>query len=164
MKYDGYLGSVDFCLESQCIHGKLLFIDDVISYEAENLTDLQVEFEAAVDDYRETCKQLGREAHTPCKGSFNVRVGSDLHKEAAVKARLEGVSLNDYVKSAIQEKLSQNGLSNKVHHLHVHQIEVPQQHGTFDFNEYENTGEGLWQKPKVKNTQLKVIYSSNQRH
>jgi len=41
----------------------------------------------------------------PCKGTFNVRVGEDIHRAAAVAAARTGVNLNEFVKVSIQEKL-----------------------------------------------------------
>ena len=119
LKYKGYLGSIEPSVEDNCLYGKILFINDLITYEAETVSELEKEFRAAVDDYLETCKALGREPQKPCSGSFNVRIGEDLHRVAAMQAELSGVSLNDFVKTAIEEKATKE---NKVHHIHEHII------------------------------------------
>lgn len=105
LTYKDYFGSVDFDLEDLVIHGKILFINDLITYEADTLDGLKIEFEAAVDDYLETCDLLGREPQKAFKGSFNIRVGESLHREAAIEASKQGHNLNDFCKVAISEKL-----------------------------------------------------------
>ena len=70
------------------------------------LKELKKAFHEAVDDYLETCKEMGRESQKPFKGSFNVRIPSDLHRKAAAKATMMGVSLNQLVQKALEEKVA----------------------------------------------------------
>lgn len=55
--YQGYQGSVETSIEEDVLHGKILFINDLVTYEAVTIKKLRQEFEMAVDDYLETCKQ-----------------------------------------------------------------------------------------------------------
>ena len=66
---------------------------------------LQQEFEAAVDDYLQTCVRVGKEPQRPFKGLFNVRVPAQLHRSAALRATRDGVSLNEVVVSALTSYL-----------------------------------------------------------
>jgi len=102
-EYQGYLGSADVDAENDVLHGKLLFIRDAIGYSAPTVQELRRAFEAAVDDYLATCAEEGDEPDVPCKGSFNVRFGPERHREAALRARQEGIGLNDYVCAALDE-------------------------------------------------------------
>ncbi len=86
LKYKGYYGSYQVCLESSSIHGKIEFINDLVTFEASNVDDLKREFEASVDDYLETCNEIGREPNKTLTGSFNVRVGEVLHKKLGIEA------------------------------------------------------------------------------
>lgn len=65
LKYKGYDGIAGLNAVRGLWHGRLLFIDDLVTFEAFVATDLQREFEAAVDDYIETCRNLGREPQKP---------------------------------------------------------------------------------------------------
>ena len=105
LKYKGYLGSVEVSLEDNCLHGRLLHVRDVVSYEASNVDRLRNAFEEAVDDYLETCTELGRQPQKPFSGTFNIRVGPEIHRTAVIRANVEGVSLNDFIKDAIKQKL-----------------------------------------------------------
>ena len=102
LKYKGYLGSIEPQIEDGTLFGKLVFIRDLVTYEAGNLTDLKREFEISVDEYLTDCEAVGKEADKPCKGSFNVRVTPNLHKDAVIAAGDE--SLNSFVAEAIKEK------------------------------------------------------------
>ena len=59
-------------------------------------------FEAAVEDYLADCAAEGRAPDQPFKGSFNVRLGPELHRRLAIAARDRGVSLNDLVATTLR--------------------------------------------------------------
>lgn len=101
LKYKEYDGTAELDMARRVCRGKILFIDDLVTYEAASPHDLQKEFEAAVDDYLETCKELGRKPQKALKGQFNVRISPELHKAAVLRAATDGVSLNDVVTRAI---------------------------------------------------------------
>ena len=106
IKYKGYEGTADVDMEDFVCRGKILFIDDLITYQADSPADLAKEFQAAVDDYLETCKLLGREPKKPLKGQFNVRVSSDLHKKATLRGLEDGTNLNKVVAKALDGYLN----------------------------------------------------------
>ena len=74
LKYKDYEGSAELDMACGVCRGKVLFIDDLVTYESASPTELQKEFVAAVDDYLETCLSLGKEPLRPFRGLFNVRV------------------------------------------------------------------------------------------
>ena len=101
MTYEGYTGSVSYSEEDEVFHGKIEAINDLIMFEGTSVNELKEAFHEAVDDYVETCKEMSREPQKPFKGSFNVRVTSDLHRKAVQKATMLGVSLNQFVQKGI---------------------------------------------------------------
>lgn len=101
LKYKDYEGTAELDMERGICRGKILFIGDLVTYEASLPKNLQKEFEAAVDDYVATCKELGREPQKPLKGQFNVRVSPELHKALTLRAYKDGVYLNDVVVRAL---------------------------------------------------------------
>ncbi|NGM85987.1 type II toxin-antitoxin system HicB family antitoxin [Parapusillimonas sp. SGNA-6] len=105
LEYKGYLGSVEFSAEDKCLFGKLEFITDLILFEGQSVEEMRAAFEEAVDAYIELCKSEKKEPDQPFKGSFNVRVGESLHRRSAIDAKRTGVTLNEYVKQALEEKL-----------------------------------------------------------
>lgn len=101
LKYKDYEGTAELDMSRGVCRGKILFIDDLVTYEASTPPDLQREFEAAVDDYQETCAMLGKKPCRPFRGMFNVRVTPEIHRAASLRAVTEGVSLNDVVVRAL---------------------------------------------------------------
>jgi predicted HicB family RNase H-like nuclease len=106
MIYKGYIGTVHYSEEDEVFHGKIEAINDLIMFEGTSVKALKKAFHEAVDDYLETCREMGREPHKPFKGSFNVRIPSDLHRKAVERATRMGVSLNQLVQKALEEKVS----------------------------------------------------------
>ncbi|RJQ51508.1 MAG: type II toxin-antitoxin system HicB family antitoxin [Nitrospiraceae bacterium] len=106
MTYKGYMGTVHYSEEDEVFHGKIEAVNDLIMFEGRSVKELKKAFYEAVDDYLETCKKMGREPQKPFKGSFNVRISSDLHKKAVERATRQGVSLNQFVQKAIEEKVA----------------------------------------------------------
>lgn len=106
MTYKGYIGTVRYSAEDEVFHGKIEAINDLIMFEGTSVNELKKAFHEAVDDYLETCKEMGREPQKPFKGSFNVRIPSDLHRRAVKKATMMGVSLNQLVQKALEEKVA----------------------------------------------------------
>ena len=105
LEYKGYCGSVEIDTESGTLYGKVEFINDLITFEAENVKEIKKEFEAAVDDYLDFCKTHEKNPDKSFKGSFNVRVSPENHRQAALLAYESGQTLNQFVESAICEKI-----------------------------------------------------------
>ncbi len=105
LQYKEYYASLHFSSEDDVFYGKILGIDDLVNFEGASVKELKKTFHEAVDDYLETCKQLGKEPNKTYKGSFNVRIPTDLHKAAAVFASVNNISLNDFIKTAINYAL-----------------------------------------------------------
>ncbi len=105
IQYKGYHGSVEISPEDNVLHGKLLFISPLITYEGTTAQELEIFFREAVDSYLGDCEAEGVAPVKPCKGSFNVRVGHELHLAAAVASHHESISLNEFKKHALSEKL-----------------------------------------------------------
>ena len=106
MEYRGYIGSVEFSESDNVFFGKVQGIRSLLSYEGTNVKELLDDFHGVVDEYLEDCANEGIEPEVAYKGSFNVRLGSDLHKKAAIYAINHEQSLNSFVESAIRDKLT----------------------------------------------------------
>ena len=97
LKYKNYLGSVEYNLTEKYLYGKILFIDDLIMYEGNTIEELESSFKEMVDEYLETCKELGKVPQKAYSGSFNVRTGATIHQALAEIAELENISLNKLI-------------------------------------------------------------------
>lgn len=101
-KYGDYLGTVQFSAEDETFYGKILGIDDLISFEGSSVRELKKAFKESVNDYIEVCHTQGRSPQKTYKGTFNVRIPVDLHKKAASVAEEKGVSLNELVRLGLE--------------------------------------------------------------
>jgi predicted HicB family RNase H-like nuclease len=105
LEYKGYIGSVRFSGEDEVFHGKLQGIRDLVTYEGSDVSSLKKNFTEAVDDYLEMCRKRGKSPEQPFKGTFNARVGRELHKRAAVYASEHNKKLNSVVSEALEKFL-----------------------------------------------------------
>jgi predicted HicB family RNase H-like nuclease len=105
MSYKGYYGSVHYNDVDYIFHGKIEFVQSLVSYEGTDVEGLRKAFKEAVDDYLELCEQEGIEAERSFKGSFNVRIGCELHRRAALLAKEKGINLNKVVTEALERYL-----------------------------------------------------------
>ncbi|PUB23749.1 MULTISPECIES: hypothetical protein [Pseudomonas] len=50
LKYKGHTGSIETSVEDNCLFGRLLNIDSLVSYEGQTEEELEAAFRQAVDD------------------------------------------------------------------------------------------------------------------
>jgi predicted HicB family RNase H-like nuclease len=101
IQYQNYYASVQFSSADEVFYGKILGINDLVSFEGSSVKELKQSFKEAVEDYLETCEAIGKVPEKTYKGTFNVRVPSNLHKEAALFAAGHNITLNEFVKLAL---------------------------------------------------------------
>ena len=106
IEYKGYIGSVEFSAADQVFYGKVQGIRSLISYEGSTAAELIEDFHGAVDDYLALCREEGTEPEVAYKGSFNIRIGSERHKRAAIYAMAHQQTLNAFIAEAVDEKLA----------------------------------------------------------
>ena len=107
MQYKGYDGYLKYSAEDRLLHGRILGIRDMVSFEGADVKNLERNFKAAVDEYLSFCHAEGKNPDVPFKGSFNVRIPRDLHQKAALYAEEHDRKLNAVVQEALQEFLTQ---------------------------------------------------------
>jgi predicted HicB family RNase H-like nuclease len=101
LNYNEYMASIHFSSEDEIFYGKILGINDLVTFEGQTVKELKKAFKEAVDDYTATCELQGKEPEKTYKGSFNVRLSPVIHRKVALIALQKNVSLNDFVKAAI---------------------------------------------------------------
>lgn len=109
----GFEGSAEVDIARSVCFGKVLFISDVVTYEAPSVAELKTEFQLAVEDYVQTCKEVGKEPARPFSGVFQVRLTPELHRSVAVRAAKERRTVNHVMRRAAECYL--NGSSNSFH-------------------------------------------------
>jgi predicted HicB family RNase H-like nuclease len=60
LEYKGYRGSVDYSEKDKVYYGYCMGKNYHLSYEGSNQSELQADFEEAVNDYLDTCAEIGK--------------------------------------------------------------------------------------------------------
>jgi len=102
MEYKGYVGNVEFSEEDEVFFGKVIGIRSLVSYEGATAKELIKDFHDAVDEYLALCEAEGKEPEKAYKGSFNIRISPELHKQAVRCAESNQMSLNSFVEKALK--------------------------------------------------------------
>ncbi len=107
LKYKNFIGSAHFSMEDEVFYGKIMGINDLISFEGSSVKELKISFEEAVEDYVYLCEKMRKDPFKSYKGSLNVRIGPDLHKKAAENAAMQSITLNQYIRKAISKEVNE---------------------------------------------------------
>ena len=108
MTYNGYTATIRFDPDAEVLHGEVVGLRDVITFQATCVEDLENEFRASVDDYLAWCEQLGQKPERAYSGRLLVRMAPDLHRDLASAAQSTGTSINALVVTAIEEKIERD--------------------------------------------------------
>ncbi len=102
MEYIGYVGKVEMDDEVGILHGEVINIRDVVTFEGQTVEEVQQAFRESVDDYLLFCQERGEEPEKPFSGKFVVRIPPELHRKAYIQARLADKSLNSWVAEVLE--------------------------------------------------------------
>jgi predicted HicB family RNase H-like nuclease len=103
MKFKGYNGSVELSIGNDCLHGRLLGISDIITYEGNTVHEIKAAFKEAVDDYLQHCKEIGKSPEKPYSGKVMFRIDPVVHAKAALAAQLKGISSNQWAEDMLRK-------------------------------------------------------------
>ena len=108
IEYKGYVARVEYDASVDRLHGSVINSGPypIATFEATDVHTLRREFRRSIDDYLAWCEEDGVEPRRPFSGKLNVRLGSDLHQRAALVAAEEGLSLNTWIKQALEQSLA----------------------------------------------------------
>ena len=108
MTYKGYIGSVNYSDKDQVFFGKIEGINGLVNFEGESVKELTAAFHEAVDDYLAYCEDEGIEPDKSYTGVLNVRLTPNIHRQIAMLALQAGISINAYIKEALEEKVEES--------------------------------------------------------
>ena len=101
IEYKGYTGVFEFDSSIDAFHGRVLGLQDVVTFQGRSVEELRDEMAESVEDYLELCAEVGKDPERPYRGEFLVRTTPDVHRAAAAAAESEGMSLNAWVEATI---------------------------------------------------------------
>ena len=74
MTYKGYTASMTFDADDKIIVGRVLDVDDIITFHAKSVVEFEAAFHAGVDGYIAACARLGSAPQKPASGKMMLRV------------------------------------------------------------------------------------------
>ena len=102
MEYRGYWAIIRYSDEDECFWGKVEGLKNTsITFEGETVRELKKDFKDAIDCYLDSCKAHNEKPEEQCKGSLNVRLGTELHMKAKMQSLEEHISINELIKNAL---------------------------------------------------------------
>ena len=102
MQYRGYTATMRFDAEDKIIVGRVLDIDDIVTFHGASVAEFEAHFHTVVDDYIAACEALGSEPERPASGRLMLRVSPEVHAASLKAAALSGTSLNRWAEQALK--------------------------------------------------------------
>jgi predicted HicB family RNase H-like nuclease len=103
LEYKGYLGDIEYSKADGVFYGRVLGITDHITYDGDSVKTLQCDFEEAVDDYIESCFEIGKDPEKSYEGSLHLNIHPDLHRKLVHFSSMLNQPLNKTVEDAINQ-------------------------------------------------------------
>ena len=103
MTYCGYTASLEFDPDDKILVGRVLDIDDIISFHGESVAAFTAAFHEAIDEYVSACEKLGQPPEKPASGRRMVRVDPVVHAAALKAAAHAGQSLNRWAERVLRQ-------------------------------------------------------------
>lgn len=97
MTYKSYTAHVEVDLEAEILFGRVLDINDVVTFKAKTIEEARQEFQNSIDDYLEFCKELGQEPDKPFSGKLPFRTTPENHRKIFIAAKKAGKSINNWM-------------------------------------------------------------------
>lgn len=104
MEYKGYIGKVEFDDAAGVLHGEVINLRDVITFQGDSVQELRQAFQDSVDDYLDYCAERHEEPEKPYSGTFTVRINPELHRDISLQAKLTNQSLNSWVTALLEQR------------------------------------------------------------
>ena len=103
VRHKDYQGFVEY--EDGHLVVQILHISDPITTTIDNASQAQAAFEELVDDYVETCKELGKQPCKPFNGTFNIRIKPELHRQVVMSSTELGETMNSWISAALEARV-----------------------------------------------------------
>jgi len=100
LEYKGYFGAVE--ADDGIFVGRVSGLRDVITFEGATFAEVEQAFRGSVDDYLAFCAERGEPPDRPHNGKILLRLDPEAHRRAALRARAEGISLNQWIARRIE--------------------------------------------------------------
>ena len=107
LEYKGYIGSIEFNKEDNCLFGKVLGLnkENCITYEGVTAAELYNDFKAGIEHYLDFCQRKAIKPKKSYNGVLNIRIPSETHCQIATYAENHGTNINSFIRDSIERRL-----------------------------------------------------------
>ena len=106
LRYKGYIGdNIEYDSDGKIFIGDVLGLRAVLTFQGRTSDEIEKSFKETIDLYLAMCKEDGVSPERPYSGKFNVRISPELHREIALKATSERISINDWVIDVFEKSI-----------------------------------------------------------
>ncbi|MCX6055031.1 MAG: type II toxin-antitoxin system HicB family antitoxin [Chloroflexi bacterium] len=106
LKYKNYVGdNVEYDAEGKIFTGEVFGLRTVLTFQGRTPDEIEESFKETIELYLGMCKEDGVPPERPYSGKFNVRIPSELHREIALHATSERISINEWVIKAFKKSV-----------------------------------------------------------
>lgn len=74
-----------------------------ITFRGTTPEEIKREFETSIDGYLDWCNELGQQPEKPFSGNIHLRLRPELHAALSAEAKIQGVSLNNYINHTLEQ-------------------------------------------------------------
>lgn len=106
MEYKGYRALITYDNEDSTLTGEVIGINDSLNFHGDSVQELETSFHQSIDNYLDLCQEIGKQPEKEYKGSFNIRIAPELHRQLSLEAANRHMTLNRYVGSILESRVS----------------------------------------------------------
>jgi predicted HicB family RNase H-like nuclease len=103
LNYKGYTGIVELDNDAGILHGRVLDIKDVVTFEGKTVDEVKNAFQSSIDDYLDFCAELAEEPDKPFSGKLAFRTTPDHHRLIFLAATKAGKSINGWIDEVLTQ-------------------------------------------------------------
>ncbi|MFA5480374.1 MAG: type II toxin-antitoxin system HicB family antitoxin [Candidatus Muiribacteriota bacterium] len=104
LKYKNFKAEIFYAEEDNVFYGKILGINDMITFEGQSVNELKKEFKTSAEEYIKICEETGKKIKKSYTGNLNIRIKPELHKKLAEISQEMGISLNALINKKLEQK------------------------------------------------------------
>lgn len=91
MEYKGYIGHVEFDDGADILHGEVINIRDVVTFQATSVKEVHKAFRESVEDYLEFCKSRNESPDKPFSEKLSPHIQPELHRKHTDFSRIQAL-------------------------------------------------------------------------
>jgi len=105
LSHKGFIGTFNYVEEDEILFGKIEGVTDLVTFQGTSIDEVKAAYIEAVEDYIFLCAEVGKEPMKSFKGSFNVRLSPQLHRQVSMEAVKHNMNLNQFIQKTLEQSI-----------------------------------------------------------